>query len=336
MVDRTPDRRGASSSMSPLLARVVRRLDPVAIVPWVILAILVVLYASLQQSIPTLDQIGVLTLGALVLILVAFGQTLVILTGGIDLSVGGVVSLGSAIAATRFGDGGASVFLWIIVILAMGVVSGAANGVFVTFLGLQPFIVTLATWSIMGGVALVVLPTQGGSVPESLAAFVYETVLGLPVSICLLFVPVAAWLWLKRTRLARAFYAVGSDEESAVLSGVSVHRVKIVAYCISGLTAAAASIVYSMQTASGDPLAGNAFILNSVAAVIIGGTSLSGGRGGVGGSIAGAYILIIIADVVFAVGLESFWTRFFQGLLLIAAVLLSSMVTLVRARGEDY
>jgi len=336
MVDRVPDRRGASSSVPTLIGRVVRRSDPVAIVPWVILATLVVLYTSLQQRIPTLDQVGVLTLGALVLILVAFGQTLVILTGGIDLSVGGVLSLGSALAATRFGDGGASIFLWIIAILAMGVVSGAANGVFVTLLRLQPFIVTLATWSILGGVALMVLPTQGGSVPAALASFVYETVLGLPVSICLLLVPVTAWVWLKRTRLARAFYAVGSDEESAILSGVPVHRVKIVAYCISGLTAAAASIVYSMQTASGDPLAGNAFILNSVAAVIIGGTSLSGGRGGVGGSIAGAYILIIIADVVFAVGLESFWTRFFQGLLLIAAVLLSSLVALGRSRREDY
>ena len=142
------------------------------------------------------------------------------------------------------------------------------------------------------------------------------------------------WMWLKRTRLLRRVYAIGSDEESAFLSGVPLGRTRIAAYAISGLTASAAGLIYAMQTSSGDPHAGDPFILNSVAAVVIGGTALAGGRGGVSGTIAGALILTVIADVVFAIGLPEFWTPLLQGVLMILAVVVGALALARQRRRE--
>lgn len=303
-----------------------------AIAPWVILAVLFAIYAALEPNVLALDQIGTIAIGALILVLAAYGQTIVVLTSGIDLSVGGAISLSTALAATQMTHGG--VLEWTVIILLAGTFAGVVNGLVVTVAGMQPFIVTLATWSILDGIALLVLPTQGGSVPVGFSQFIYGSTAGVPTSIVLLVALALVWLWLKRTRILRRVYAVGSDEESAFLSGVPLGRTKIVAYAISGLAAAAAGLVYAMQTSSGDPHAGDPFILTSVAAVVIGGTSLLGGRGGVGGTIAGALILTVIADVVFAIGLPQFWTPLLQGALMIIAVVVGALALARQRRRE--
>lgn len=300
--------------------------------PWLILVALFATYVVLQPNVLALDQIGTIAIGALVLVLAAYGQTIVVLTSGIDLSVGGALSLATALAATQM-EGG-SVVAWTLIILAVGAVAGALNGLVVTVVRMQPFIVTLATWSILDGIALLVLPTQGGVVPPSFSELVYGSVAGIPTSILALLVLAGLWMWLRHTRLMRRVYAVGSDQESAFLSGVAIGRTKIAAYAISGLTASAAGLVYAMQTSSGDPHAGDPFILTSVAAVVIGGTSLFGGRGGVGGTLAGAMILTIIADVVFAIGLPQFWTPLLQGVLMILAVVIGALA-LARQRRQE-
>ena len=297
-----------------------RRLPPLTVlVPWSFLVILFVIYAVLEPSVLTLSQLGNVGTGALVLMLVAVGQTIVILTSGIDLSVGGTMGLGCAILATHMHSG--TILPWTVGVVVIGAIVGAGNGLIITSFAMQPFIVTLATWSMLDGLALIVLPAAGGTVPTSFAGFIYSTVFGIPVSLFLMLVLAGFWLWLKRTPLVRRMYAIGSDEEATALSGVPVKRTKIAAYALSGSFAMGAAILYTMQTSSGDPSAGDPFILTSVAAAVIGGTSLFGGRGGAGGTIAGAWILTLIADVIFAVNVSQFWTPIVQGLLLILAVL---------------
>ncbi|HTW00976.1 MAG TPA: ABC transporter permease [Streptosporangiaceae bacterium] len=311
---------GGIGSLPRLALRRVRDADVRPAAAWVLAIVFFLIYAALQPGTLSVGQIGTLAGDGLALATLALGQGIVILTAGIDLSVGGILSLGTALAATQF-HGTGSGLTWGVVILGIGIGSGAANGFLIGWLGLQPFIVTLATWSIFDGIALIVLPTQGGSVPEGFAAWIGDSTAGLPNAIWAFLVLAAAWLWFRRTRLARRIYALGSDPEGAKMAGVSRTRTVMAAYMISGLCAAIAALFYAMQTASGDPTAGDGLILPSVAAVVIGGTALFGGQGGFIGTIAGVITLTTLGDVIFAFNLPSYWTVLADGLLLILAVL---------------
>jgi ribose transport system permease protein len=297
-----------------------RKADLRPLAAWVLALALFFIYAALQPGTLSMGAIGTLAADGLPLATLALGQGIVILTAGIDLSVGGILSLGTALAATQF-HGTGSGLAWAIVILAVGTGGGIVNGLLIGWLGLQPFIVTLATWSIFDGIALVVLPTAGGSVPGGFAAWISDSTAGLPNAIWAFIVLTAAWLWFRRTRLARRIYALGSDKEGARMAGVSTTRTLLAAYTLSGLFAGLAALFYAMQTASGDPTAGDGLILPSVAAVVIGGVSLSGGQGGFVGTIAGVLTLTTLGDVIFALNLPSYWTVLADGLLLILAVL---------------
>jgi ribose transport system permease protein len=298
---------------------------------WVLALAFFLAYAALQPGTFSLLQIGTLSGDGLSLAALALGQGIVILTAGIDLSVGGILSLGTAIAATQFTSPGAAL-VWSVVIIAIGVGAGAINGFLIGWLRLQPFIVTLATWSIFDGIALIVLPTQGGSVPAGFAAWISDNSAGVPNAVWALLIMAALWLWFKRTRLARRIYAVGSDREGAMMAGVSTARTLLAAYMISGFCAAVAALFYAMMTASGDPTAGDGLILPSVAAVVIGGTALFGGQGGFIGTIAGVLTLTTLGDVIFALNLPSYWTVLADGLLLILAVLAGGGLHALQAR----
>jgi ribose transport system permease protein len=297
----------------------------IALAPWIFSVILFAIYAYLQPTVLELTSLGYIAITVLILAVVGAGQTIVVLTGGIDLSVGGMMSLGSAILATQMI--GSSIVFWTVATLAIGVALGAANGLLITYLNIQPFIVTLATWSIISGAALMVLPAAGGEVPLTFTNFIYDSVRGIPISIILLVALGVLWLWLKRTRVLRRVYAIGSDEEAAFLSGVPVTATKIAAYSLCGLFAMTAAVLYTMETSSGDPTSGDSFILASVAAVVIGGTSLFGGRGGAGGTIAGAIVLTLIADVMLAADVSEFWTPIVQGALMILVVVIGAFAT---------
>lgn len=309
------------------------RIDPTILPPAAMLIVLAAIYQATSRSGFSAAQLAVISIAVLPLALVGLGQTVVVLGAGIDLSVGGVMSLGSAIAARHFGGSAGETFLWAVVILMIGIACGAANGLLVNRLGLQPFLVTLATWSILNGAALLVLPTQGeGNVAPDIGGLGYEAPLGIPFAVWGLAVVLLGWLWFKSTRAARGIYAMGSSRQNAYVGGVSIGRTTVLAFAISGGAAAAAALAYTVQTGSGDPTAGDPFILNSVAAVVIGGTRLSGGRGGFGGTLIGAALLVLIGNVVFAVGLPTEWTQFFQGLLLVVAILISSVTEFLSRR----
>jgi ribose transport system permease protein len=298
---------------------------------WVLMLILLFTYAGLQPGTLSTSSLGILAADTLALAVLGLGQGVVILTAGIDLSVGGVLALGTTIAATHF-TGAGTTLLWSVVILAIGTAAGLINGMLVARLRLQPFIVTLATWSIFDGIALYVLPTAGGSVPNGFSGWINGSAIGIPNAIWVLIVLVAIWLWFRRTRAARRIYAVGSDREAARIAGVRIVPTLVTAYAISGLCAGGAALFYAMLTASGDPTSGDGLILPSVAAVVIGGTSLFGGQGSFVGTVAGALTLTLLGDVIFAVHLPSYWTVLADGLLLVAAVLAGSGLQALQAR----
>jgi ribose transport system permease protein len=257
---------------------------------------------------------------------VCFGQTLVMLTRGIDLSIGGVISLGSALLATHLNAKGWSIVPELLAIVVMGALAGVINGVVIAYTSIQPFIVTLATWSIWDGVAFGVLPVEGGTVSSTLTNATNGDILGLPKSLWLVLLMLVAWRWLRSTRFVDDLVAIGSDETRARLLGVRISRRKVQAYAVCGLLAALGAIWVTAQTQSGSPDSGDQFILASVAAVVIGGTNIFGGKGSAASSIMGAIAFLLIPILVFALNLTSFWGIFFQGLVLIIAVTFNSIV----------
>ncbi|HWE62663.1 MAG TPA: ABC transporter permease [Chloroflexota bacterium] len=304
--------------------------------PWIILALLVVLYGSRQSGVYTFNELNILTGETLTLILIAFGQTLVIVTGGIDLSIGGMLSLVTSLAALHLGTGGAQMWIVMAVLIVGATAAGAVNGLLIGVTRMQPFIVTLATSSIFGGAALWILPTTGGTVPSQWVSFGNGTWLGVSTAVWLLLLLGAFWLFFKRTRLWFEIRSVGSSQEAAFLSGVPVVRTIITTYAISGLFAALAALYYITQAVSGSPTVGTDYILTSVIAVVLGGTALTGGRGGFGGTIAGAFIPTLIGSVIFIYNIDNHWQSLLEGVLLIIAVLLNVWAAyLVRRRNAQ-
>ena len=310
------------------------KLQPRSAIPYVILLALVVSTSLLQPNTVSFDWLGIKTNAILPLALATCGQTLVLLTGGIDLSIGGVISLTNSLEATRMSNSVESMVAFTLGMLALGVLLGAINGIIIVRIGLQPFIATLITWSIYGGLALWILPTDRGNVPQVFIRVLLAHPGGIPVSLLLLVVLGVFWLYLKRAPLGKSILSLGSNAKSAYLSGINVNRVRLIVYALSGFFAAAAGVYRTAQVASGSPTAGNNFILLSVSAAVIGGTSLAGGKGSLIGSIIGVCVLKIIGDLLVFSGVSSYWAALFQGLLLILIIAAVSIGELVRRRRE--
>jgi len=330
-IDRPPSARPARPAMD---LRALLLDHAPFLVACLMLVVIVAVYGSLQSGVFSLDELNLDTTATLTLLLAATGQTIVLMRGGIDLSIGGMVSFGTVLAATRFGGDPGSVILWSAIILAIGFAVGAVNGLLISTLKLQPFLITLATWSILSGASLIVLPTDGGQVPAWWQDFGSAAWLGLASPVWLLILLLVLWYWFRSTRLGIAIKATGSNERSAFLSGVSLTRINLVTYGLSGLFAAAAALYLTTQTGAGSPTIGKDYILPSVAAAVIGGVSLFGGRGSLAGTAVGAFILTIIGNLVFVLHISSYWQPVAQGVILLIAVLASSLAEKA-ARGQD-
>ena len=295
------------------------------LVACLMLAVIVGIYGSYQTGVFTLEELNLDTAAAMTLMLAATGQTIVLLRGGIDLSIGGMISLGTVIAATRLTDHPGTAAIWSLGILALGFTIGALNGLLISALKLQPFLVTLATWSILNGVAMLILPTDGGRVPGWWIGFGYMQFLGLSTPVWMLLFLLLFWWWFRATRLGITIQATGSHEKSAFLSGVSITRVNVVTYGLSGLFAAGAALFLTTQIGAGSPTIGKDYILPSVAAAVIGGVSLFGGRGHLAGTLIGAFILTLIGNLVFVLKVSSYWQPVASGVILLLSVLASSV-----------
>ena len=321
-------------SPASIAGRIPVRLDTqfiTTVMPYLYCVVLAVAIYILDS--PLLVGAGSLDIRATALLplaLVAFGQTLAVFTRGTDLSVGGVLSVATALLASHFTGTGAMLVLELLGVLAVAALAGAVNGFIVARSALQPFIVTLSTWSILGGVAILLLPQEGGAVSPQLTGWVTGTLVGVPKSVLAVGLLVVLWFWLRWSRFILDLKAIGSDERRAELMGVRIVRRKVETYMASSVFAALAGIWLAGQSGGGSPIIGNEYILTSVAAVVIGGTSIFGGTGSVAASIAGALALEMIPDLIFALHISSFWTGFVQGVLLIVAVTFSSLVLHLR------
>jgi len=265
--------------------------------------------------------------GAL-LALVAMAQTIPVLTGGLDLSVGMVFMLTNCLAATIVVGDPLMTALGILGVLATGMACGALNGLIVVYGRLQPIIVTLATGAIYFGVALALRPEPGGSVNFELADLMTRSFYKVPSTVILL-AAVVLFIWIpyRRSVLGRAAYAIGSSEQAAYMSGVPIAKAKILAYVLAGLLSAIAGLLLTFITYSGAAKAalGADYTLNSIAAVVIGGTSLFGGSGSAIGSIFGAFVMRTVGDLLIVFDINPVLQPLFVGIVLLLAVSLGSL-----------
>lgn len=277
----------------------------------------------------TYFDITFLSSGGATSALAAIGQTIVILSGGFDLSAGAVISLVNVVLARSMDpmDMEASVLLWTAVGIGIGMLTGAFNGFFIAFLRLQPIVVTLSTMFIIQGITLLVMDKPGGGVSPSLGTFYLgDAIAGwLPMPLVVIGAVLLAWMWLKNTRLGTAIYAVGSDADAAAAVGVRVAWVRFLVYVIAGGCYGLAGVFISAQTGSGDPLVGNPLLLSMFAAVVVGGTRLGGGRGGPVGSAIGAYILMIVVNILLVLNVSAYYSTIAESTILILAVLAGSI-----------
>lgn len=276
-----------------------------------------------------------------ILAIVAMAQTLVVLTSGIDLSVGMVMVLANCLAShIVVGSAGASA-LGALGVLAAGALCGAINGLVVIFGRLQPIVTTIATGSVYYGAALALRPVPGGDVNADLADALTGQIGGVVPSSLVLLAALVALVWwpFRRSVIGRAVYAVGSSEAAAYMSGVPIRRAKLAAYTLSGLLAATAGLFVTFVTYSGEASAANGgtYTLYSIAAVVLGGVSLFGGSGSAVGAIFGALMFRTIGDLLFVFNVEPLWQPLFQGVVLMAAVCLGALRLLrIRNRLELY
>ncbi|MGD7664773.1 ABC transporter permease subunit [Brevibacillus laterosporus] len=255
--------------------------------------------------------------------LIAFGMTFVILTGGIDLSVGSTLALSSALSAGLMASGG-DPFLAIVVGLLAGLVMGAFNGILVAKGNVAPFIATLATMTVFRGLTLVY--TEGKPItglPDSFGLVGKSFFLQIPMPVIWMLLSfVALYFILKHTTFGRHVYALGSNEEATRLSGISTTKVKIWVYSISGLFASLAGIILTSRLNSAQPTAGTSYELDAIAAVVLGGTSLSGGKGWLVGTLIGAMIIGVLNNGLNLLNVSSFYQLVAKGAVILIAVLL--------------
>lgn len=258
---------------------------------------------------------------------IATGMTFVILTGGIDLSVGSILGFSGAVAAMMLASGVDSIIA-IPVALIVGLVVGALNGVLISKGKLQPFIVTLATMTMLRGATLVF--TDGKPIGTGFEAnsklfawFGNGYVLGIPVPIIVIIVTFLVALFvLTQTKIGRYVYALGGNEEATKLSGISTDKVKIFVYAISGMMAALAGIIITSRLSSAQPTAGSGYELDAIAAVVLGGTSLAGGTGTIVGTMIGALIIGDLNNALNLMDVSSYFQMLAKGSVILLAVLL--------------
>ncbi|MDB5563353.1 MAG: inner-rane translocator [Hyphomicrobiales bacterium] len=295
-----------------------------------IFLVMFVIYVSNHPAGFTANVVQTAANKGVLLAFVAMAQTFVVLTAGIDLSVGMVFILCNCLASYLVVGSPSTTALGLFAVLATGLVCGAINGLVVVFGRLQPIVVTIATGAIYFGLALLLRPNPGSTAnfnSDLADALTGKLPGGIPASLVALFVVVLIiWVPFRRSVIGRAAYAVGSSETAAYMSGMPTRSAKLVAYALSGLLGAIGGLFLTFFTYSGEAsLAnGNTYTLFSIAAVVLGGVSLFGGKGSAIGAIFGALAFRTIGDLLFVFDLDPLWQPLFQGVVLLLAICLGS------------
>ncbi|MEH7299708.1 ABC transporter permease [Neobacillus drentensis] len=266
-----------------------------------------------------------------IIAIIASGMTLVILIAGIDLSVGAVMAFSGAILAGAL-TAGWPLALALLAALGVGLLFGLFNGFITARFGVPSFIATLAIMVIARGMTLVY--TKGYPLVVSNDAYRYigsGRFFGVPIPIIIMFVVFGFMYWmLKYTSFGRYIFAIGGNEETAILAGINVRAIKIAVFGISGLLSALSAIIYTSRLMSAQPTAGTGIELDAIAAVIIGGTSLAGGKGGVTGTLIGALIMGVLDNVLNLMNVSPFYQSIAKGLVILIAVLVDSKFSKIK------
>ncbi|ACV29640.1 Ribose transport system permease protein rbsC [Anaerococcus prevotii] len=256
---------------------------------------------------------------------IALGMTFVILTGGIDLSVGSTLALTSAIFAGLL-QGGMPTILAILIALGLGLILGLVNGILITKGKLAPFIVTLATMTIFRGLTLVYMDGRPIAGPKDDFAFQFlgkGQFFGIPFQVILFIIAyLILWILLTKTSYGRKIYAVGGNEKASFISGIKIDKVKILVYVISALMAVLSGLVLTSRLNSAQPTAGSAYEMDAIAAVVLGGTSMTGGSGSLTGTLIGILILGVLNNGLNLLGVSSFYQQIVKGVVILIAVLI--------------
>ncbi|MGI5290047.1 ABC transporter permease [Nonomuraea polychroma] len=316
---------------------------------FIALAVLIVIFGLLSDSFLTVPNLITMTKHVAINAVIALGMLLVILKGGIDLSVGSIVGLSGVVAGELLQGlhvGGVIAYppVWVVIVVcvAVGMAVGAVNGVLITRFNVAPFIATLGMLYVARGAAMLIsdgatYPNLGGTPALGNTGFGLlgsGRPLGLPTSIWIMIVlAVAIVLLLAKSPFGRWLYATGGNERAADLSGVPIRRVKTIVYVISGACAAVAGLIIASELTSAAPQAGETYELNAIAAVVIGGAALSGGRGTVRGTLVGAFVIGFLADGLVILGVSTFWQILIKGAVIVLAVMLDQGQQRFKRRG---
>ncbi|OFI01505.1 ribose transport system permease protein RbsC [Clostridium acetireducens DSM 10703] len=286
------------------------------IVLCIVISIITPKFLTITNIINVLTQVSVNAI-------IAVGMCFVILTGGIDLSVGSTLAVSGAIAASMVYKG-ANVFTAMVVALIIGALIGLFNGIIISKGRIQAFIVTLASMTIFRGVTYVY--TEGtpiSGLSESFMIIGNDKILGIPLPVIIMFLVLfIAWYLLSQTRYGRYVYALGGNEDSSRLSGINTDKIKTLVYVICGATAALSGIIVTSRIGSASPNAGVGFELDAIAAVVLGGTSLAGGEGSVIGTILGAMIIGVLNNGLNIMNVSPFYQSIVKGFVILLAVML--------------
>ncbi|SFC40415.1 ABC transporter permease [Tropicimonas isoalkanivorans] len=304
---------------------------------------IIIVFSFLSPNYATVSNFLIMANHVAIFGLLAIGMLLVILNGGIDLSVGSVLGLSGVFAGfllqgVELEWAGVILYppVWAVVVLtiSLGAFVGLVNGVLIAFFKVPAFVATLGSLYVARGVALLMTngltfnnlsgdPALGNTGFDWLG---FNRIAGIPIGVIILaIVAVATGLLLMRTAFGRWLYAAGGNENAAELSGVPVKRVKIIVYMLSGSCAAIAGLVLSSQLTSAGPTAGFTYELTAIAAVVVGGASLMGGRGNVRGTMLGAFVIGFLSDGLVIIGVSSYWQTVFTGAVIVLAVMLNSI-----------
>lgn len=300
------------------------------IAPFIGLILIIIIITAINPSFLSMSNILNVLRQVSINALIAFGMTFVILTGGIDLSVGSILALTGAVTAGMMASG-IDPILAMLLGLFLGAVLGAINGVIIAKGKVAPFIATLATMTIYRGLTLVY--TEGRPISGLGDSMGFQMLgkgyfLGIPIPVVTMLVSFGIlYFILKKTTFGRRVYAVGGNEEASVLSGINADRIKIYVYSLVGALAALASLILTSRLNSAQPTAGQMFELDAIAAVVLGGTSLTGGRGWIVGTLIGALIIGVLNNGLNLIGVSSFFQQVVKGAVILLAVLLDRKKT---------
>ncbi|MEB7721053.1 ABC transporter permease [Staphylococcus equorum] len=295
------------------------------IIPFIGLILLVIIISALNSAFLEPSNLFNLLRQVSINGLIAFGMTFVILTGGIDLSVGSTLALSSAMVAILIVSGVDSIIALLLGCI-FGAVLGAVNGLLITLGKMAPFIATLATMTVFRGLTLVI--TDGNPITNLNGSYAFQLFgrgyfLGIPVPAVTMFVTfIILYILLHKTVFGRQTYAMGGNEKAAFISGIKVNKLKIMIYSLAGLMSAMAGAILTSRLNSAQPTAGMSYELDAIAAVVLGGTSLTGGKGRILGTLIGVLIIGVLNNGLNLLGVSSFYQQVVKGVVIIIAVLI--------------